>query len=68
MLNINLRKIDIDRNERTSELVVKGLAANLSPELVVASSDALKDADPDSATERVEHIAREEASDALYCN
>jgi len=52
--------------EWEARLAAEGLAANLRPEMAVAAGDALEVADPDSAAERAELAAREEAGDALY--
>jgi len=54
--------------EWEAKLAAEGLAANLHPEQAEAAGDALEVADPASAAERAELVAREEAGDALYGN
>jgi hypothetical protein len=77
--NTDLKEFDMVRRERNPEqaaleaeweakLAAEGLAANLRPEQAETAGDALEVADPDSAAERAELAAREEAGDALYSN
>lgn len=54
--------------EWEAKLAAEGLSANLVQEQAFAAGDALEVADPDSAKERAELSAREEAGDALYGN